>query len=355
MSLAKSSSLSLGPLMVGVNGLSLTLEERELLSHPLIGGVILFTRNYAAPEQVSALTQEIHAVRTQPLLIAVDQEGGRVQRFRAGLTQLPALGKIGQYYAQQPELACELAQAAGWLMASEMLALGIDISFAPVLDLDLGISEVIGNRSFHAAPEAVVNLAQAYIQGLHTAGMPAIAKHFPGHGSVAADSHVAMPVDERDYAEIAAQDLQPFTQLMAAGQLDGIMPAHVIYAAVDDKPAGFSTYWLQTILRQKLGFNGVIFSDDLGMQAAHVVGDHVARAQHALQAGCDMLLLCNESQAVHDVLAGLNQYHNVSSQERLIQLSRAHVDGLTALHTSDAWQTATALLATHKLVNDVIT
>src|SRR5690606_4942334 len=252
-------ALPLGPVMVDVAGHILTDAERDMLRHPLVGGVILFARNYQSPEQLKALTAAIRAVRTPALLIGVDHEGGRVQRFREGFTCLPPMRSIGRLYDRDPALALHLARATGLVLAAELRAHGVDFSFTPVLDLDFGCSRVIGDRAFHSRPDAVAQLAGALIEGLGLLGMGAVGKHFPGHGGCEADSHVAIPVDRRSLAEIEQNDMQPFKALFARG-LTAVMPAHVIYPEVDAQPAGFSRRWLQDILRGQLGFDGMIFS-----------------------------------------------------------------------------------------------
>jgi beta-N-acetylhexosaminidase len=286
-----------GPLMIDIAGTELSALDRERLSHPLVGGLILFSRNYQSRDQLRQLCAEIHALRQPPLLIAVDHEGGRVQRFREGFSLLPAMRRLGEWWDAAPVEASEAAHALGYLLAAELRALGVDFSFAPVLDLDWGRSGVVGTRAFHGNPKAVCALAGALIQGLREAGMACCGKHFPGHGWAEADSHVAIPVDERSLAELAP-DMLPYRNL----PLDAVMPAHVIYPRVDSRPAGFSPVWL-AILRKELGFSGVIFSDDLSMEGASVAGDVVGRAQAAWNAGCDMLLVCNAPDAVGDLLA----------------------------------------------------
>lgn len=286
--------------MLDVAGTWLTAEDRHLLRQPEVGGMILFARNTETPEQVRELVRSMRAVRSD-LLIAIDQEGGRVQRLRRDVLSLPALGRIAGSDAE-PE---KVAQAAAWLMATEMLACGIDISFAPVLDLDYGRSAVIGDRSLGGDPQQVIRLATAYIQGLTQAGMAATGKHFPGHGWAEADSHTDLPVDERSEASIRASDLLPFAAL--APLLGGIMPAHVVYPAVDALPAGFSRRWLQDILRGELGFKGLIFSDDLTMAGAHAVGGMPERVDAALAAGGDVLLVCNDRAAAEQALVHTQQ------------------------------------------------
>ena len=324
--------MSLGPVMVDVSGLALTDDDRRRLLNPLTGGVILFTRNYRSSAQLIALTAEIRALRSPHLLIAVDHEGGRVQRFREGFTVLPAMRALGRIWQRNAEQARHLAQDCGYVLAAELRAHGVDLSFTPVLDLDYGASTVIGDRAFHSQAEVVADLAHALMIGLKAAGMGSVAKHFPGHGYVRADSHLAVPVDERSLREIEQADLIPFARLIADG-VPGIMPAHVIYPAVDSLPAGFSAYWLQRVLRQQLGFDGVIFSDDLSMAGASVAGGMVARAQAALDAGCDMVLVCNNPSAADQVLDGLNWQKPALSIVRMARLhGQAHPLGMTALH-----------------------
>lgn len=283
----------IGALMLDIAGTELTQEDIELLRAPQVGGMILFSRNIESPAQVRQLTDHMRDIRPD-ILIAVDQEGGRVQRLKTGFTRLPAMGRFGELYQQQPDQAITLAEQCGWLMASEVLAVGIDFSFAPVLDIN-AISDVIGDRGFAQNSQDIVPLAAAFMKGMKQAGMATTGKHFPGHGSVKADSHVAAAIDLRSYDEIYQQDMQTFIQLMP--HLDALMPAHVIYQQVDAHPAGFSPFWIQQVLRQQLHFKGVLFSDDLTMQAACVAGGADARLQAALNAGCDMGLVCNDRQA----------------------------------------------------------
>jgi beta-N-acetylhexosaminidase len=305
----------IGSLMLDIAGLALSAEDRVLLTEPQVGGLILFGRNVESPQQVRDLTDSIRAVRPD-ILIAVDQEGGRVQRLREGFTRLPAMGMLGQLYDIDADEALCAAATAGWLMASEVLAVGIDFSFAPVLDVN-GISHVIGDRGFHAQSQIVTQLSRAFMQGMHRAGMATTGKHFPGHGSVAADSHVAAPVDHRTLAEIREQDMTVFFEV--ADELDALMPAHVIYPQVDPYPAGFSKHWLQDIVRGEMGFDGVLFSDDLTMQAACVVGDAGARILAALNAGCDMGLVCNDREAALDALNALSSMP-MPNQTRLAKM-----------------------------------
>ena len=279
-----------GPVMLDVAAYEVTAEEREILQHPLVGGVILFARNYAEPAQLRALTAAIRAARPE-VLISVDHEGGRVQRFRNGFTRLPAMRRFGAAWETDADAAKAGARHAGFVLAAELRAHGVDLSYAPVLDLDYGVSSVIGDRAFHRDPQVATELARAVVAGLGDAGMRAVGKHFPGHGAVEADSHVAIPVDGRVFDVVWAEDIQPFRLL--AAELGGVMPAHVIFENIDPRPAGFSPFWLQQVLRGKLGFQGVVFSDDLTMEGASVAGDIVARAEAAHGAGCDMVLVCN--------------------------------------------------------------
>ena len=293
--------LQRGPVMLGVDGLVLSEADRERLAHPLVGGVILFARNYEHPDQLAALTASIRALRAPPPLIAVDHEGGRVQRFREGFTAIPPMRTLGERWDRDISGAAREAVRLGWTIASELRAAGIDFSFGPVLDLDYGESTVIGDRALHRNPNAAAHLAAALHDGMRAGGMAAVGKHFPGHGFVAADSHSEIPIDDRPFERIAADDLVPFAALVRHG-LEGIMPGHVVYPAVDQRPAGYSHKWLQDILRGRLGFDGMIFSDDLGMAGAFSAGDIVARAEAAVQAGCDIVLTCNDDVAAGQLL-----------------------------------------------------
>lgn len=331
--------MSLGPVMLDLAGLEITRQEREMLKHPLVGGVILFSRNYDFPEQLQQLVTDIHGVREPHLLVAVDHEGGRVQRFRHGFSELPPSRVFGKIYDTDSKRAKRLVDTCGWLMAAELRAVGIDFSFAPVLDLDYGVSTVIGDRAFHRKPEIVADLAQSFMLGMRRAGMVATGKHFPGHGAVTADSHVDMPVDERSFEEIFETDIQAFAMMIRAG-LGAIMPAYVIYSAVDDKPACFSPFWLKQVLRERLNFHGVIFSDDLTMQGAHVMGDIVDRGQAALEAGCDMVLVCNHPDESAKLLDGLHVETNPVSQLHLARMHEQHNLDRTTLMQDPAWHQA---------------
>lgn len=337
--------MPLGPVMADVAGLSLTDEERDRLLHPSVGGVILFKRNYESPEQVADLCRQIHALRSPHLLIGVDHEGGRVQRFREGFTPIPPMGAIGEAWDTQPQKARRLARDAGYIIGAELRAVGVDFSFAPVLDLNYGTSGVIGSRAFHRNAQAVAELGHALMLGLHEAGMNAVGKHFPGHGYVAADSHLAVPVDDRPLTDLEFADLLPFRQLIDLG-LAGVMPAHVIYPRVDSQPAGFSHRWLSEILRGQLGFEGVIFSDDLTMEGASVAGGITERAEAALQAGCDMVLVCNRPDLADTLLARLKWPLPPISLIRLARMhGRPHPPSRTALHESARFAAALRHLA----------
>ena len=334
--------MTLGPLMVDIAGTSLTSADREILAHPLVGGVILFTRNYASPGQVQELVREIHQVRSPALLVAVDHEGGRVQRFKEGFTHLPAVHVIGHQYDMDARRGHELAEASGWLMASEMRAIGVDISFAPVVDLAWGVSEVIGDRAFHRDPEVVGQLARSYARGMRKAGMEATIKHFPGHGAVVADSHYKLPLDRRRFGDVR-EDMRPFELLVNWG-VCSVMMAHVVYSDVDQWPASLSRYWIQQVLRRELNYRGAVFCDDLSMAAAAVAGDMPERLRRALDAGCDMVPLCNDRAAVVDVLDRFGDYQNPPAQLRLTRLHGRGGVGLGELMKSSQWQAAIKII-----------
>ena len=332
--------MTLGPVMMDVQGKTLTEEDRELLAHPLVGAVILFTRNFESVEQLQQLVADIRAVRSPPLLVTVDHEGGRVQRFRKGFTVLPSMRVIGRQYDLDPVAGRLLSRQCGWLMATELRAVGIDMSFAPCVDLDYGASSVIGDRAFHRDPRVVSELAISFMGGMREAGMSACAKHYPGHGFVVPDSHVAMPVDRRPLVDMD-EDLTPYRRLIDNG-VAAIMAAHVIFSDVDDKPAGFSRRWVQKELRGRLGFDGAVFTDDLSMKGASVIGNMPARAKAALAAGCDVLSVCNDRQGVLQVIDSLRGTEDPLSQVRMARLHGK--PGLTreALHASMDWQTCEA-------------
>jgi beta-N-acetylhexosaminidase len=323
--------------MLDIAGCELEPEDRARLLHPQVGGVILFSRNYRNPAQLAALCREIHALRDPRLVVAVDQEGGRVQRFRDGFQPIPAMGLLGDLYDEDTEQAIHLAETFAWVMAAELLCYGVDLSFAPVLDIANPVSSVIGDRAFHRHPETVAHLANAWVRGMSRAGMEAVGKHFPGHGSVEGDSHHVMPFDRRAISEIEALDLVPFRRVIAT-HLAGIMMAHVIYDQVDQNAAGYSRYWIETVLRGQLQFEGIVFSDDLSMSGAEAVGGYPQRAQHALEAGCDILLVCNNVAGADEVLESLRGYSNPTSQLRMVRL---HGQATSKdLFNSVAWQGA---------------
>ena len=335
--------MSLGPLMVDIAGTELTAGDVRVLTHPLVGSVLLFTRNYQNPEQVTALTAAIRALRTPHLLIAVDHEGGRVQRFREGFTRLPAMRLLGRRYDEDKRDALGLAQSVGWLLAAELRNVGVDFSFAPCIDLDYGVSEIIGDRAFHSDPDAVAALAVALLSGMREAGMAAVAKHFPGHGAVVADSHVALPVDRREYADLEA-DIRPYRPLID-NNVAGIMAAHVVFPAVDALPASLSHRWITGVLRGELGFHGCVFADDLTMAGAAAFGDVQARAELALAAGCDVLPICNDRHSVEFVLKAFgNRAVAAASQARMVRM-RARGEERTVLRDSLRWQETASRIA----------
>jgi len=312
-------TLPRGPVFLGVEDMELTADDRARLAHPLVGGVILFARNYESPSQVKALTAAIRALRTPSLLIAVDHEGGRVQRFRDGFSAIPPMRTLGELWDRDVAKAAKEATRIGRTIADELRQHGVDFSFTPVLDVDHGASAVIGDRAFHRNPNAIAHLASALHDGLRAGGMAAVGKHYPGHGHVVADSHTDLPVDERDLAALVIDDLVPFGALIHRG-LEAIMPAHVVYPAVDDQPAGYSRKWLQEILRGRLGFDGLIFSDDLGMAGAQGVGDLVARAEASVAAGCDMVLACNDFEGADSLLETWTPRSNPDLERRAAKM-----------------------------------
>ena len=311
--------MSLGPIMMDLAGAEITPEECEMLLHPLVGGVLLFTRNYEHPEQLQDLVRDIHALRDPHLIVAVDHEGGRVQRFRRGFTRLPPVALLGRVYDRDRAHGKDMAEVSGWLMASELRALDVDMSFAPVVDLGCGFGGVIGDRAFHREPQVVAELAHAYRRGMRMAGMSATLKHFPGHGGVRADSHWELPQDERDRADIEWEDMLPFERLIHQG-VEAVMTAHVAYPCVDTSPATFSRIWVRDWLRGRLGFEGAVFSDDLSMQGAAVLGGYPDRARAALEAGCDMLPVCNHPEGVAEILDDIGHYEDPAGQLRLIRM-----------------------------------
>ncbi len=306
--------MAMGHVMLDLAGPEILQLEKELIEHPQVGGIILFSRNYENKKQLQELTKNIRKI-SSTCLIAVDQEGGRVQRFLTDFTQLPPFEEYGLLFEKNQNKALEAAQKMSYVMAKELQDVGVNMSFTPVLDLNLKINEIIGERSFHSDPNIVVKLAQAFISGMHQAGMPATGKHFPGHGSVKADSHLTLPVDDRDFDSIYQQDMQPF--ILLNEQLDAIMPAHILYEAVDKFSTCFSSFWLQDVLRSKINYQGVIFSDDLSMEGANLGADYKDRARLALDAGCDMILVCNNRDNAIRVLDEFENYANSESNRRL--------------------------------------
>jgi beta-N-acetylhexosaminidase len=329
--------------MIDVAGTELSSEDARVLKHPLVGGVLLFSRNYRDRRQLAALNESIRALRSPQLLIAVDHEGGRVQRFREGFTRLPPARALGRRYAADKHDGLKLAHEAGWLMAIELRAVGVDFSFAPCVDLDYGVSEIIGDRAFHSDADAVAALAGAYMAGMREAGMAATAKHFPGHGAVLADSHIALPVDRRDFIDLSA-DLRPY-RLLIEDHLAGVMAAHVVFPQVDALPASLSHRWIVDILRGELGFHGCVFADDLNMAGAVAFGDVAARARLALAAGCDVLPICNDRQSVLAVLEHIDpDLAEPASQARWVRM-RARGEAPADLEADALWQGRVARIA----------
>ncbi len=329
--------------MLDIEWRQLTPADRALLCEPAVGGVILFSRNYASPTQLAELVAAIRALRSPPILVAADHEGGRVQRFREGFSAIPPMRRLGRQYDGDAAAAVSLAKSAGWLIAAELRAMDIDLSFTPCVDLDWGVSEIIGNRAFHRDADVVAELASGYCNGLRSAGMAAVAKHFPGHGAVVADSHDQLPVDRRDYGDLL-DDMRPYEKLIAQRQLAGVMIAHIVYAETDPLPASFSAYWIQEQLRSRLGYDGAVLCDDLSMQATKSMGSMPKRATLALEAGCDMVLICNDRSAASATVAALRDYSNPLS---LVRLARLHGTGHVLRETllaSEEWQVAAGRL-----------
>ncbi|AFU97466.1 beta-N-acetylhexosaminidase [Simiduia agarivorans] len=333
--------MTVGVVMLDVAGLALTPYDKALLKNPQVGGLILFSRNYRDREQLMALVTSIRAC-SPDIVIAVDHEGGRVQRFRDGFTRIPAMQSFLPAYRTAPAATLARVRDVGWLMASELLACGIDISFAPVLDVDDHHCQVIADRAFSPDPSEVVVLAGAFMDGMHEAGMATTGKHFPGHGSVTGDSHLVQPIDDRPLAQVTAHDLIPFARL--APKLDAVMPAHIVFSQVDDQPVGFSAHWLKTVLRGQLNFNGVIFSDDLSMAGAESAGSYAARADAALKAGCDMVLVCNQREAAQEVVQHLSELAQPGS-ERLPAMRARKRCHWQDLHDNPRWQRMAAELS----------
>lgn len=328
----------LGPVAIGVEGKSLTATDRERLAHPLVGMVILFSGNYESPEQLIRLCSDIHALRDPPLLIAVDHEGGRVQRFRDGFTRLPPMRRLGELWDRDVLQACRVAASLGYVMAAELRAHGVDMTFAPVLDIDHGRSAVIGDRSLHSDPRVISMLAAHLTHGLLLAGMANCGKHFPGHGWAEADSHVALPIDDRLLKDVLKNDAAPYRWLGA--MLAGVMPAHVVYPQIDQQPAGFSRRWIK-LLRDDLGFTGAVFSDDLLMAGAGAMGSVADRAAAALDAGCDFALVCNDTDAMDQVLRAIKWKRTASFDGRLARLQpRGNAPTMAELGAAELYRSA---------------
>ena len=338
--------MSMGPLLVDVAGTALQAEDRELLKHPLVGGVILFTRNYADVGQLQALVREIHSLREPRLLVTVDHEGGRVQRFRDGFTALPPARLFGQIHDREPKEAARVTELCAWLLAVELRACGVDLSFAPVVDLDYGTSTIIGDRALHADPDVVSDLARSWVLGMRRAGMGACAKHFPGHGYVQGDSHLMLPMDPRPLEALRQKDMVPYERLFRL-DLPSIMMAHVVYEQVDERPASLSRRWIVDELRRRMRYEGAVFCDDLSMRGAEKAGDYLDRAVAALEAGCDMLPVCNNRAGVEAILKGLKRPPNPVSQWRLTRLRGGETSSWDELRSSTEWKQAQEVLARH--------
>ena len=351
MNKVEGEAMSLGAVMVDVEGTHLQPFEIERLMDPLVAGVILFSRNFESVEQIQKLTKAIHDLRHPRLLIGVDHEGGRVQRFRKGFTHIPPMRVLGELYEQDEKHSYQVAEKMGWLLAAELLAVGVDFSFAPVVDIDYGGSKVIGDRAFHSNPIAVGNLSFHLMNGMRKAGMASVAKHFPGHGFIEADTHLEVAVDERPFAEIQQHDLQPFLRLIENG-LDAVMPAHVIYPHMDSLPAGFSEFWLKVILRKQCHFEGAIISDDMSMKAAEAYGSAPERVLKALQAGCDLVLVCNDPMAADEVLSKINWHGDTLSHARLIRLHAHGKFSYDKLKFDPLWQAAVSVVNDLNQIND---
>jgi beta-N-acetylhexosaminidase len=328
--------------MIDLRGTAIADDEREWLKSPLVGGVILFTRNFESREQLTRLVAELHEIRQPPLLVTVDHEGGRVQRFKEPFFRLPPFRSLGRLHDEDPAAALKTAEQFGWLMAAELRAVGIDMSFTPCVDLDLGLSEVIGDRALHADPKVVAALARRIAKGAKRAGMATTAKHFPTHAGARSDSHTEFAVDRREYEQLA-DDLAPYRDLIA-NNLQAVMIAHVSFPAVDETPASLSKWWIEEQLRGALGFGGAVITDDVSMVGAAVVGSVEERVRRALAAGCDLVLLCNSPEAVPGVLAAIDGYSNPPAALRLTRLHGRGGATWDALHASSEWRKAKAAI-----------
>ena len=332
-----------GFIMLDVAGLELTSADRALLKLPSVGGVILFSRNYDSPNQLVNLTNEIRKIQNPPLLIAVDHEGGRVQRFKERFTELPPMRYVGRLYDISEKDACDLAFNIGWIIGAELRSVGVDLCFGPCVDLDWGASEIIGNRSFHKNKHTVELLSYKYSCGLYNAGMQAVAKHFPGHGYVVADSHLELPIDRRSFSRLL-DDIYPYEGLIRKNAIGAVMMSHIIYEQVNSMPASLSEYWIMDHLRQQLRFNGAVFCDDLSMKALKPYGNLLERAELALKANCDMLLMCNNREEAGNTAEVLSNQYNYSSMSRLARLLGRKSPSTEELINSDSWMTATNFL-----------
>jgi len=329
--------------MTDISGRELTSADRDLLLEENVGGVILFSRNYESPQQISKLVQEIRNLKSPPLLVAVDHEGGRVQRFRNGFTDIPAMRKIGRLYEINANVALKVSETVGWIIGAELRSVGIDLSFAPCVDLDWGVSSVIGDRSFHKNKYAVENLAYHFSKGMRESGMSPVAKHFPGHGAVAIDSHEDLPIDRREFSKLL-DDIYPYESLIRKNTVSAVMMAHIIYKEADNLPASISEYWMQNHLRNQLNFDGVIFSDDLSMHALRDYGDTVTRAERALRSGCDMILICNDRDNTKKVIQAKKNHSNYNSMIRIARVSGKKTYSLGELQNDQKWRSARALI-----------
>ena len=332
-----------GFIMTDIGGRELTSADRDLLVEENVGGVILFSRNYESPQQISTLVQEIRNLKSPPLLVAVDHEGGRVQRFRNGFTDIPAMRKIGHLYEMNANIALKVSETVGWIVGAELRSVGIDLSFAPCVDLDWGVSSVIGDRSFHKNKYAVENLAYHFSKGMRESGMSPVAKHFPGHGAVAIDSHEDLPVDRREFSKLL-DDIYPYESLIRKNTVPAVMMAHIIYKEADNLPASISEYWMQNHLRNQLNFDGVIFSDDLSMHALRGYGDTVTRAERALRSGCDMILICNDRDNTKKVIQAKKNHSNYNSMIRIARVSGKKTYSLGELQNDQKWKSARDLI-----------
>jgi len=332
-----------GFIMTDIGGRELTSADRDLLVEENVGGVILFSRNYESPQQISTLVQEIRNLKSPPLLVAVDHEGGRVQRFRNGFTDIPAMRKIGRLYEMNANIALKVSETVGWIVGAELRSVGIDLSFAPCVDLDWGVSSVIGDRSFHKNKYAVENLAYHFSKGMRESGMSPVAKHFPGHGAVAIDSHEDLPIDRREFSKLL-DDIYPYESLIRKNTVSAVMMAHIIYKEADNLPASISEYWMQNHLRNQLNFDGVIFSDDLSMHALRGYGDTVTRAERALRSGCDMILICNDRDNTKKVIQAKKNHSNYNSMIRIARVSGKKTYSLGELQNDQKWKSARDLI-----------